>query len=204
MKKKRRKKEEKIEERTREESEPVGRICGTPSTTSHEVQPVCFDMSELPFVLIVYQICFRDRGTAVTCYESTRSVACIDCAHPARVCEPADLFVHKSSSALYQRCPPRLCDFTNRGILRPQLRRRPFVVHALYTHVYCIPALLADIPPRASSRPVRCIAFFPSAIPRIPARVVSALYFIGILKFKKPHRPPSEIRSAKPEFQPVS
>lgn len=154
-------------------------------------------MSELSFVLIVYQICFR---TVAPLCHSLRTLLFAqfpvstahgpDCTPGPRICLFAKFRrITSEVSATVLRFRPR-------ESLRPQLRRRGSARNAryIYVHVIHICAASAHTSRRSLSLrwlpgPTRCIAFL-SDCRRADtgARIVSVLYFIGILKFKEPRR----------------
>lgn len=119
----------------------------------HEVQPVCFDTSELPFVLIVYQICFRPWHRSVT-----RPRFCVYrlLGRPVHA-RLADLFVRKVPAHYTSKVSATVVRFCRCETLRPQLCRRD---SARYIRM-CIymPHLHFSAIPRRNDYPTRCIAF---------------------------------------------
>lgn len=179
-----------------------------PSAPGHEVQPVCFDTSELPFVLIVYQIRFRPWHRSVIRFELRYSPSSLYRLLVPRVhAWSADMFVRKVSAHYIRGVyhGPAISPFANpyvRNFVDAAPRAVQCVIY-MYTYIRtcntymcCICTLDGDLSPRWL--PVRqdISLFLPTAAARIPARIVSVLYFIGILKFKEPQRFLPEIRPA--------
>lgn len=152
-----------IKNREAEKSEPVGRICGTPSAPGHEVQPVCFDTSELSFVLIVYQICFRPWHRSVTRFDSvTRSFLCVSNAWPSRA-RPTRGFVcsAKFRRIIHQRCLPRSCDSAAAKLfVRNFVDAIPRVIYVC-VYIYAASALFGDPSPKRLSDKMHRLSFRP-------------------------------------------
>jgi len=129
------------------------RVCAR----THEVQPVCFDTSELPFVLIVYQICFRPWHRSVTRFP-TLLAQCSVYRGPC-ACSACGFVCSQSSGALHQRCLPRSCD---PAVARPLVRnfvdatpRRARYIPVYIRRICTSRRSLAE----ATARPTRRIVF---------------------------------------------
>lgn len=143
-----------IKNREAEKSEPVGRICGTPNAPGHEVQPVCFDTSELSFVLIVYQICFRLWHRSVTRFDSV-CIEClaVPCTPGSRICLFRKVPAHYTSEV-----SATVVRFCRCETLRPQLCRRDSARY-IRVYIHAASALFGDPSPKRLSDKMHRLSF---------------------------------------------